>query len=195
MQEGRSRDALRIWLAIAGSATLVLGAAYAMVQQSARLAANDEPLAAVRMAKEKLAEGESPNEIVPQNATDLRSDAGVFVIITDSSKKILASSAILDEEAALPPPAVFDYTTQHGEDSFTWEPKAGVRHATEVLKYDDNGGGFIVAGQSLERVETRVGTYNLIAFLTWLAVITWTMIILFPKPQNIVRRVKRKTTK
>lgn len=196
MQEGQSREALRIWLALVGSATLVLGAAYAMVQQSARLSANDAPLAAVRSAKEKLEDGKTPKEVIPTEETDLRSDSGVFLIVTDDSEKVLASSAVLDDEAALPTRGVFDQGDQKGLYSFTWEPKKGVRHATQVLKYDsDNGSGFVVAGQSLTQIEKRAGTYNLIAVLTWLAVVVWTTVILFPAPQNISRRRKLKITK
>lgn len=196
MQEGQSREALRIWLALVGSATLVLGASYATVQQSARLSANDAPLSTARAAKEKLEDGKTPKEVIPTEETDLRSDSGIFLIVTDESEKILASSAVLDDEAALPTPGVFDLAGQKGSDSFTWEPKNGVRHATQVLKYDsEDGSGFVVAGQSLARIEERTSTYNLIAILAWLAVVAWATIILFPAPQSIARRRKMKITK
>lgn len=179
-----------------GSATLVLGAAYTMVQQSIRLSADDAPLAVVRAAKEKLEDGKPPKEVIPTEETDLRVGGGIFLIITDGSEKILASSAVLDDEAALPTPGVFDQTKQQGSDSFTWEPKKGVRYATQVLKYDSgNGGGYVLAGQSLAQIEERTGTYNLIAVLTWLAVVVWTTVFLFPSPQSIAKRRKLKITK
>lgn len=193
MQEGAKKNTLRVWLAIVGTATLVLGASYSMVQQSARLAADEAPLTVAQDAKQKISDDISPAEIVPEEETDLGTDSGVFLIITDPAKKVLATSAVLDDKAPLPPSAVFSDAERNGSDRFTWEPKNGVRLATQVLRFNDNNGGYIIAGQSLSETEKRLKTYNLIALLAWLAVIVWTMILLFPAAGNMVPRRRKKT--
>lgn len=166
-----------------------------MVQQSARLSADDEPLAAAKIAKQQIFSGQSIEDIIPQQETDLRDNAGVFLIITDNNQKVLGSSAVLDDEAPLPPRGVFVHTRENGRDSFTWEPKTGVRYATQMLKFDQNGGGYIIAGKSLKSVEDRVSKYNLIAFLAWLAVILWTTILIFPVTAKLLSKRRSKSTK
>lgn len=176
---------LRVWLAIVGSGTLLLGTAYAMVQQSTRLSADDLPLQTAQTAKHQLEAGAEPTMVVPAVKTELRTDATIFLAVTDSSQKVLANSATLDNQPTLPPQGTFDYTAKHGSDHFTWQPVSGVREATRIIKYKD---GFIVAGQSLKPYEDRVGTYGLLAVTGWLAMAIWSyVLILLPskKPTAI----------
>lgn len=170
---------LRLWLAIVGAATLIIGSTYAMVQQSTRLSADDLPLTTAQVAKQELQSGSNPKDIVPALKTNLRTDSSVFTIITDSSKHVLASSATLDGQTPLPPNGVFSFTTQHGTDHFTWQPQSGVRLATRVIPYGkDPNGGFIVTGQSLKQYEERISTYTYIALAAWLAVLAWSYLLL-----------------
>jgi hypothetical protein len=170
---------LRVWLAIAGVATLIIGSTYAMVQQSTRLSADDLPLTTAQVAKQELQSGSNPKDIVPALKTDLRTDSSVFTIITDSSKHVLASSATLDGQTPLPPNGVFGFTAQHGTDHFTWQPLNGVRLATRVIPYGkDPNAGFIVTGQSLKQYEDRISTYTYIALAAWLAVLAWSYLLL-----------------
>lgn len=97
----------RTWLAIAGCSTLIIGAAYSMVQQSTRLAADDLPLAAAQIAKQELEKDNSPSDVIPNTKTDLTADSTVFVIVTDTSRHVLASSAHLNGKTPLPPSGVF----------------------------------------------------------------------------------------
>ncbi len=182
MEELLNKSRIRIWLAIVGTATLVIGTSYAMVQQSTRLAANDQPLATAQTVKHQLDNGSSPTDIVPATKTDLHDDSSVFVIITDNSKHILASSAVLSGQTPLPPKGVFDYTAAHGTDHFTWQPTSGVRLASYVLSYGSgDNAGFIVTGQSLKQAEDRVNAYGYLGLAAWLAVIAWTSFtLLFP---------------
>lgn len=174
---------LRAWLAIVGVATLVLGAAYAMVQQSTRLSADDLPLTTAQTAKQELQNGSDPKDVVPSLKTDLRSDVSTFVIVTDSSQHVLASSAVLDGQTPLPPKGVFSFTNTHGTDHFTWEPTSGVRMATRIVKYGTSpNDGFIIAGQSLDPYEDRISTYSWIALAAWLASLAWSyLLILLPR--------------
>lgn len=170
------------WLAIAGVATLVLGAAYIMAQQSTRLSADDLPLTTAQVAKQELQGGSQAKDVVPTLKTDLRTNTSVFMIITDSSQHILASSAVLDGKTPLPPKGVFDYTSAHGTDHFTWEPVGNVRMATRVTAYGQPpNNGFIITGQSLQPFEDRIETYGWIALAAWLAAVAWSyLMILLP---------------
>src|SRR5882757_6747668 len=87
---------VRLWLALVGVATLVLGASYAMVQQSTRLSADDLPLTTAQVAKQELQGGSNASDVVPTLKTDLKYDASVFMVVTDNSKHVLASSAVLN---------------------------------------------------------------------------------------------------
>ncbi len=180
---------VRLWLAIVGVATLVLGASYAMVQQSTRLSADDLPRSTAQVAKQQLQAGSSATDVVPTLKTDLITDTSAFIIITDSSKHVLASSATLNSHTPLPPNGVFSFTNVNGSDHFTWEPQDGVRVATRVEKYgktpDD---GFIITGQSLKPYEDRISIYTQIAGAAWLAVLAWSyLLILLPKTRTQTR--------
>jgi len=184
------RPEVRIWLAIVGAATLVLGTAYAMVQQSTRLSANDLPTTTAQSVKHDLQAGSAPADAVPQMKTDLRSDNSVFVITTDGSRHVLASSAALDGKTPLPPAGTFDFTATHGQDDFTWQPAPGVRMATEMLGFGKSpSDGFIITGQSLKPFEDRVKVYGELMLAGWLATLAWvTFWLLLPVQKIMVRR-------
>ncbi len=165
----------RIWLAIVGTATLVIGAAYTMVQQSTRLTANDAPIAKAQQIKQALETGSKPADVVPSQKTDLKKDINVFVIVTDAQQHVLASSALLNNKTPLPPVGVFNYARVHGSDTLTWQPADNVRIASHTETYKD---GYIITGQSLRQFEKRVDTYSLLALAAWLAVVIWVSIIL-----------------
>ena len=175
----------RLWLAVIGASTLAIGAAYTMVQQSTRLAANDLPLQTAQNIRHQLANGATPQDVVPSVKTDLQADASVFAIITNKNQDVLASSASLDGKTPLPPAGVFDFTKDNGSDHFSWQPADNVREATQVLSYDSNGGGYIITGQSLKPAEDRITTYGELALAAWLAMFAWvTLILVFLKPSK-----------
>jgi len=170
---------VRIWLALVGVATLVLGASYAMVQQSTRLSADDLPLTTAQVAKQELQAGSSAADVVPTLKTDVKNDSSVFMIITDNSKHVIASSAVLNGQTPLPPNGVFSFTSTHGTDHFTWQPQSGVRLATRVETYGKSpDDGFIITGQSLAPYENRISTYTALAIAGWLAVLAWSYLLL-----------------
>jgi hypothetical protein len=179
MNELWRRQEFRVWLAVVGAATLVLGAAYSMVQQDARLAANDTPVAITESAKHMLEAGSDPTDVVAKQKTDLRRDSWVFTIVTDSSRHVMASSADLDGKTPLPPQGVFDYTAKNGTDKITWQPAGGVRLATYTTTYkSDSGSGYIISGQSLKLTEDRIGKITLIAFTAWVITVGWVSLAL-----------------
>lgn len=175
----RSNDT-RVWLAIVGTSTLAIGAAYAIAQQSTRLSADDLPLQTAQAIKHQLANNASVTDAVPSTKTDLKSDSTVFAIITDANQNVLASSANLDGKTPLPPSGVFAYTKTHDTDRFTWQPEGQVRMATRVIEFSSgNGGGFIITGQSLKPAEDRIKTYGELALAAWLATLAWTTLVLY----------------
>jgi hypothetical protein len=175
---------VRIWLAIVGVATLILGTSYAMVQQSTRLSADDLPLTTAQVAKQELQSGSNASDVVPTLKTDLKNDTSVFMIITDNTKHVIASSAVLDGQTPLPPSGVFSFTAAHGSDHFSWQPQTGVRLAARVEKYGKSpDDGFIITGQSLKPFEDRIATYTWLALAGWLAVLAWSyLLLLLPRP-------------
>ena len=165
----------RVWLAIVGSGTLIIGTAYVTVQQSTRLSAQDLPLQTAQTIKHQLDSGAAPQSVIPATPTNLSSDATVFVTIADSQYKIVASSSSLDGQPTLPPQGTFDYTRSHGSDHFSWEPLSGVRQATQMLAYKN---GFIITGQSLKPYENRINTYGILALAGWLAMVMWSFLLI-----------------
>jgi hypothetical protein len=188
MQKLLSSKTNRILLAIVGTATLVIGASYTMVQQSTRLAADDLPLATAQTIKIQLENGAAPNDTVPAQSINLRGNNNTFAIVTDNTRHVLASSAVLDSQSPLPPSGVFDYTSAHGTDHFTWEPAINVRLATRVMTYSHGTeSGYIITGQSLSQAEDRINTYSLLALAAWLAVIAWCFLILVLPERKLTR--------
>ena len=178
MKQLLAKSSLRVWLAIVGSATLVLAGTYTMVQQSTRLSADDLPLSTAQTTVNKLATDAQPTDVVPALKSGLRNDSLPFVIITDDSQHVLASSATLDGKTPLPPTGTFAFTKDHGTDRFTWQPADGVRLATRIVTYKNSASsGFVVTGQSLKQAENRIATYSKLAIATWLAVMAWTLFL------------------
>lgn len=185
MKQLLAKSSLRVWLAIVGSATLVILGSYTIVQQSTRLSADDLPLATAQATVSKLSTGAQPADVVPKPKIDLRNDSNVFVIITDESRHVLASSAMLDGKTPLPPAGTFAFTQEHGTDRFTWQPDGGVRLAARIVTYKTSDtSGFVVTGLSLKQAENRIGTYGKLAIVTWLAVIAWTLFLVMMPERN-----------
>jgi hypothetical protein len=180
-----ARAEFRMWLAVVGSASLVLGAAYLMVQQSTRLGANDQPIVNLQVAKNKLNFGIDPKDVVPQPMSDLAYDSVPFIMIADNSGSLVTTSALMNGNTpSLPPSGVFDYTIVHGPDRITWQPAENIRLATIVEKYAN---GYIVSGQSLKEPEKRISTYTAITAASLLFVVVWSSIVLFIKVPKIAK--------
>jgi hypothetical protein len=74
MQRLLGSPTFRVWLALVGVATLIIGASYAMAQQSTRLSADDLPLTTLQVAKQELQNGSNAKDVVPTLKTNLRND-------------------------------------------------------------------------------------------------------------------------
>lgn len=166
----------RIWLAVVGSALIVLGTAYVLVQQSNRLGAYDQPVALNQIVRHRLDNGVSSTAAVLTQPASLR-DNYPFAIITDSKLQVQASSTLSGTITLLPPKGTFDYAKAHGQDRFTWQPTPGVRVATIITSYK-NGSQYVLTGQSLKEAEYRIAIFTALVFLGMLAVLTWATVVL-----------------
>jgi hypothetical protein len=181
MYDALEKSHIRVFLAVMGTATLILGTAYTMVQQSTRLSANDMPLALSQTVKNELDSGSSPNDVITSQMVNVASNNNPFIIITDDSKHVLASTATLNGKTPLPPQGVFDYSDAHGTDHFTWQPADKVRLATRVVTYGtkkNQDAGFIITGQSLQPYEDRINVYSELALASWFATLAWNYLVL-----------------
>lgn len=176
----------RVWLAITGVSTILIGTSYVMVQQSTRLAADDAPIALA----EQIQNASNQKDLVDGlPKVNLNNQSGTFAILVDMNKKVIASSADLDGQTPLPPSGVLDYTLKYRQDSITWQPKPHVRLATYVIPLSspetfathDVDFGYIITGQSLNNAEDRINTYTRLAAIGWLLVIAWTSLALLYK--------------
>lgn len=195
MSEVLEKSYIRFFLAIVGMSTLILAAAYTMVQQSTRLSADDQPLSMSQTVKNELEAGSSANDVITGQTINLDSNTNPFVIITDDTRHVLSSTANLNGKTPLPPLGVFDFTSEHGSDHFTWQPADNVRLATRVVSYGNTTGnkGFVITGQSLKPYEDRISTYGELALAAWLAVLAWSFLILVLPERKF--RPKTKTKK
>jgi len=177
MKSLSKRPNARVWLAIVGSATILIGTMYATAQTITRLSANDLARQTADITRENIEKPHLLEGILPNYNVDLKKDNSVFVIIMDKNGKVLTSNAFLDGNNTITPPkGVLAHSANVGHDAVTWQPASGVRIASYTEPYKN---GFITAGQSLKTYEQRVNVYTALAFVAWLGTITWTTLTLW----------------
>ncbi len=162
------RRALPLWILLSGLATVTALAAYIVVQQELRGAANHPQVEMAREAAGQLSAGANPQSVVNGAPVDIASSSDTYLIVVDSNGALLASSAQLEGSAVIPPSGVFAYVRDHGEDMISWQPAAGVRSAIVV---DSFRGGYVVAGRSLAGTEQAESALGLWAILGWAAAV------------------------
>lgn len=171
------RPNARIWLAIVGAATIIIGTMYVTAQQINRLDANDLPHIAADAVRESIEKRKNPADIVPTYKVELSRDASIFVIVTNKSGGVIAENALLHGKAAPAPPAgVLASSMSRGHNAVTWQPAADARLASYTEPYE---GGFITTGQSLKSYESRDSEYLALAFVAWAAVVIWSTLSLW----------------
>jgi hypothetical protein len=155
---------MALWILLTAFATVAAIAGFIVVQQQLRSAANHPQVEMAREAARKLDAGAKPQSVINTATVDIASSSDTYLIVVDSNAAVLASSAQLDGSAVIPPPGVFAYVRDHGEDVISWQPAAGVRSAIVV---DSFHGGYVVAGRSLtgtEQAESALGFWAIIAW-------------------------------
>lgn len=150
--------ALKIWLPLGLSISLLCSLIYLVGQQNLRQSANDPQIQLSQEITEKLSTGLPPDVLIGTEVIDIEKSLSPYIVVYDENGMPLATSAKLDGYTPLLPSGVFAYTREHGQNRVTWQPKPGVRSAIVVAKYS---GGFVMVGRSLKEVEQR---QNLLLF-------------------------------
>jgi hypothetical protein len=163
-----TRRALPLWALLSALATAAAFAAFAVVQQHIRGAANHPQVEMAREAAGRLSAGADPQSVVNGAPVDIASSPDTYLIVVDSKGALLATSGQLDGRAVIPPSGVFAYVRDHGEDVISWQPAAGVRSAIVV---DSFRGGYVVAGRSLTGTEQAESALGLWTIFGWAAAV------------------------
>ncbi|HTX91080.1 MAG TPA: hypothetical protein VMC09_07680 [Anaerolineales bacterium] len=172
------RTILRIvknWLPLAIATAGLCALVYLTVQQILRQDANDPQIQMAEDAARNLNAGANVESVVPAAKVEIADSLAPFLIVFDDSGNVVASSATLHGSTPAYPAGVLDYTRQKGEDRVTWQPEAGVRMATVVVRSDN---GFVLAGRSLREVETRETAIEQLSFLALLAIWAATLAVI-----------------
>lgn len=142
--------AYRHYLLAALVLAVVFLSMFVLVQQQARMQANDTPqLLATQVAKQL--DADLGLESVNMGATDLANNPVPFVIMYDKQGKAVGGSGYLDSQLATIPKGVLEHTTDDPH-AVTWEPASGVRLATVTVATKDY---YVVGGQSLAQTEAH----------------------------------------
>lgn len=164
------------WLPLAVLAVLLCGLVYVTVQQNYRSSANDPQLQMALDARNALARGVSPSQLVPENTIDMAQSLAPYLIIYDTSGRAVASSVTLNGQTPTPPSGVFDSARTLQINKLTWMPQSNVRSAIVVVHYD---GGYVLAGRSLTVVEQREASLLQIVIEVCIATLICTLIAVF----------------
>jgi len=165
---------IKKWLPLAIVTAGLCALVYLTVQQSLRMGANDPQIQMAEDAASSLNGGASTESVLPSSKVEIADSLAPFVIVFDSSGKLLASSATMHGTVPDYPVGIFDYVQKNGQDRVTWQPEAGVRMATVVVPYKN---GFLMAGRSLNEVEKRESQVENLCGLALLCIWVATLIV------------------
>ena len=152
---------------------------YAVVQQDLRLTANDPQIQIAEDIAGMLSAGQADQLSFPPEKIDISKNLSPFVTLFDQKGTPVLATTYLDGKVPVPPKGVFDYASKHGEDRFTWMPKAGVRSAVVIAKFGGKNPGFVLVGRSLKEVEKREDKILLIVGLAWLVTLFFATVPFF----------------
>jgi hypothetical protein len=160
------RRAALLWLPIAVAATGVCGGVYGAVQQDLRQGANDPQIQMAEDAARRLDAGAEASSVVSAESIDMSESLRPYLMVFDTSSRLVASSVTLHSRPPPFPPSVLEQLRRSpGQDRITWQPEVGVRSAVVVQPWR---GGFVVAGRSLRLVEERVDRLVQLTGFVWL---------------------------
>jgi hypothetical protein len=160
---------------LAGLATVLALALYAIPQQVLRQGANDPQIQLAGDLAAKLEQGVAPADAVPAGSVDMALSLSPFVIAYDDQGRPLASQARLNGQTPAPPSGVFDFVRQHGEERVSWQPILGTEHSVRIAAIVQrvNGAhpGFVLAGRNMREVEAREAQVEHMAGFTWIGML------------------------
>lgn len=165
-------------LVLAGIATVLGLALYAIPQQVLRQGADDPQIQiatdlAARLDNYGVGDGLRQGALFNSTGSvDMARSLSPFVIVYDDRGRPIGSTAQLNGKMPAPPAGVFDYVRTHGEERVSWQPVMGsirgVRIAAVVERVSGPQPGFVLAGRSLREVQARIDHVQNLAGLTWL---------------------------
>jgi len=166
--------AFRVWVCGAGLITLMCGLVYGAVQQSIRQGANDPQIQMAEDVAAALTKGESPDSVAQGTFVDLKPGYSLapFIIIYSEAGEPIAGDGRIDGALPKPPPGVFAYVREHGQDRVTWQPEPDIRIAAVVQKISDRS-GFALAGRSLREVEIREIRLSYQVGIAWIVLVAF----------------------
>ncbi len=137
---------------------VVVWFAYAAMQQSYRLNANDPQIQFAGDVAAQMSAGSLPEDAIDTRAikVDPSKSLDTFAAIVDSNGTVTASDMTLNDATAVPPKGVLAASSLTHQNRITWQPQAGTRIALVVQAYKhDNNSGYVLVGRSLKEVEVR----------------------------------------
>jgi hypothetical protein len=162
-------------LVLAGIATGVALALYAIPQHVLRSGLNDPQIQLAGDTAARLEHGIAPTDAVPAGQQiDMAPSLAPFVIVYDDQGHPIASQGLLNGSIPTPPPGVFDNVRKNGEERLSWQPvrgSGGVRIATVIERVNGPHSGFVLAGRNMREVESRIADVQTMAGLTWLGML------------------------
>jgi hypothetical protein len=143
--------------------TITFGTVYGVAQQYGRSAANDAPAVLAESIAAQLNIGTAPSQLTTQRLNVATTFSPFFVVYTPSGKPV-AGNGYLDNRLARMNTGVLEHAKVDAYHAVTWEPRSDVRIAsvtTATSRY------YVVAGQSLKRVEARDSELFKLVELGW----------------------------
>ena len=165
------------WVPLAGLATAMCGLTYLAAQQMWRQAANDPQIQLARDAGAALERGATVEAVLPSAQVDIAQSLAPFLMVLDESGKIVASSGRLHGALRSVPTGVLDQVRSSGEERVTWQPDAGVRIASVVVRTSGSHPGFVVAGRSLRESEDRTAQFGGFVRLAWIVMLAGVFVL------------------
>jgi len=162
-------------LILAGIASGVALALYAIPQHVLRSGLNDPQIQLAADTAARIAQGASPTEAVSASQqVDMARSLSPFVIVYDEQGHPVASQGLLNGAIPSPPPGVFENVLKNGEERLSWQPvrgPGGVRIATVIDRVSGAHPGYVLAGRNMREVESRIADVRTMAGFTWLGML------------------------
>jgi hypothetical protein len=162
---------LHRWLALAAIATALSGLVSLVTQQMWRQMANDPQIQMARDAAAMLEHGLPVDAVVPRTRIDMERSLAPFLTVFSDAGLVLASSGRLHDQLRVVPAGVLSHVREHGEERITWRPEPGVRIAAVIVRQAGPPAGFVLAGRSLRETEQRIGQFQGLVGVVWIALL------------------------
>lgn len=172
------KKALFLWLPAFLAISFSVGISYGSVQQSIRQSAYEPQVQMAEDAVRSLQNGTSPADITGSSVMDISQSLLPFVMIYDSSGKVIASSGTLSGETPLLPPGVLSSAQVRGEDRLTWQPADNVRIAAVIVPFSSSHPGYVLAGRSMRESEMITERLLSLALASWLIAIAFSFCVM-----------------